>query len=202
MNRIPKTNQKKSSGGGEEEAVDSLLRAAEDELLLNLSLNSHMSRGISHSCTSYIDPDLDRRFQSLKSSGRPPTSTKNPPPQPPASDDGDLLARFAALKGDSISLPSSSSSCFQESNRLQSDRDKISSSDAVDQDEVQKLIQWAIDAARLDPSPPTDSDDENHRHDDDSSNDDDSNSDEGFSDHGGIKDNRKKGGRNKGQKGK
>lgn len=201
MNRKPKTDEGKSGrgGGGDDEAVDSLLRAAEDELLLNLSLNSHMSRGISHSSNSYIDPDLDHRFQSLKSSRPTPTSTKNLPTpassSPAVAAADDLLARFAALKGDSISLPSSSS--FQ-SNRLdeRSDHGKILSSDGVDDDEVQKLIQWAVDAARLDPSPPIDSDDDSFNDDDDDD------SDEDFSDHGGSEDCQSKGGRKKGQKGK
>lgn len=201
MNRKPKTDEGKSrGGGGDDEAVDSLLRAAEDELLLNLSLNSHMSRGISHSSNSYIHPDLDHRFQSLKTSRPTPTSTKNIPTpassSPAVAADDDLLARFAALKGDSVSLPSSSS--FQ-SNRLdeRSDHGKILSSDGVDEDEVQKLIQWAVDAARLDPSPPIDSDDDSFN--DDGYSDD---SDEGFSDHGGSEDCQSKGRRKKGQKGK
>ena len=45
----------------------------------------------------------------------------------------------------------------------------IASDDGVDEDGVQKLVQWAIDTARLDPSPPTGSDND----DNDSNNDND-----------------------------
>lgn len=145
------SNQKNKKTEGDE--VEELLRAAEDELLLNLSLNSHMSRV----STSYIDPDLDRRFEALKSSSSPSSKT-NPPPQNPKlkdpvaknvqtpqephldADHDDLLARFAALKG-SIS----------EATATAADGDD----DDDEEDEVDKVIRWAMDAARLENSPPT-----------------------------------------------
>ncbi|KAI8002803.1 hypothetical protein LOK49_LG08G00768 [Camellia lanceoleosa] len=43
----------------------------------------------------------------------------------------------------------------------------IASDDGVDEDEVQKLVQWAIDTARLDPSPPTGSDNNDNDSNDD-----------------------------------
>ncbi|XP_021901631.1 uncharacterized protein LOC110817409 [Carica papaya] len=142
--------------------VEQLLEAAQDELLLNLSVNSHSSR-IS---PDYLHPDLLRRFQELKS--RPSLA----PPRPPrtqhssstnrgdvaAVDDDDLSARFAALKA---SLPSSSQSVPVDPRASLMDG-RVPGNDHEDEDdEVEKLIKWAMDAARLDPSPPSD-DDNNH----------------------------------------
>ncbi|XP_057478344.1 uncharacterized protein LOC130765811 [Actinidia eriantha] len=183
------SRKSKIDGGGDDD-VDSLLRAAEDEVLLNLSVNSHIARGVSQS--SYIDLDLDRRFQALKSTNSKAAS--QPPPPPKATTDDrkakdeksvyvssnigedadDLFARFAALK---TSLPSSSSSSLNKPNCSDEKSDgRTTTGDEVDEDEVQKLIQWAIDAARLDPSPPTDTDDDEDNV--ESSNDDDDDSDD------------------------
>ena len=181
----------KIDGGGGDDDVESLLRAAEDEVLLNLSVNSHMARGVSQS--SYIDPDLDRRFQALKSTN---TKAASQPPLPPKAttddrkakdeksvyvssnigeDADDLFARFAALK---TSVPSSSSSSSLNKPNCSDEKSdgRTTAGDEVDEDEVQKLIQWAIDAARLDPSPPTDTDDDEDNV--ESSNDDDDDSDD------------------------
>ncbi|KAL6984793.1 hypothetical protein U1Q18_018172 [Sarracenia purpurea var. burkii] len=228
MNRKSKFDRRKGGDDGDDE-VDLLLRAAEDDVLLNLSVDSHMSRGVSQSQSSYIDPDLDRRFQSLLNSSRSGSGSRSrsaskvaPKPQAlptkTARDqddektkvkrrtgdggnisDDDLFGRFAALKGSIHSSSSSSSSSSFDRNHYQGPKEYNSGdeklnrrtieSDGVNEDEVQKVIQWAIDAARLDPSPSTDTDD-----DADSSYDDDS-------DHCGD-DHQKKGERKKGQNGK
>lgn len=134
-----------SNSNSQSKGVEELLQAAADEMLLDLSVNSH----ISHVSPNYIPSDLDRRFQALKSQ---PSSNSNslPQSQPQHQHDSsaaahgdDLSARFAALKA---SLSSSTS-----------DETSSKGSDNED-DEVEKLIRWAKDAARLDPSPPSDDD--------------------------------------------
>lgn len=150
--------------GKEEDEVELLLQAAQDEMILKLSVDSHTSR----SSSDYLDPDLHSRFLALKSQKKKDHQHRLPR-SPPKSKDvveetpDDLMLRFAALK---TSLPSaSSSSSVSKSVFLQ---DEIGEdSDEIGEDaEVVKLIQWAIDAARLDPSPPSD-DDESHSSDDD-----------------------------------
>ncbi|XP_057983972.1 uncharacterized protein LOC131168506 [Malania oleifera] len=190
-------NHKKGPAPGrrEEDDVEELLRAAEDEMLLNLARDSHMSRV----SPSYLHPDLDRRFRALKSPSSSSSSRKaapkppDPPQRPPETtveksdemrrpqeEDDDLLARFVALKA---SLPSSSPSTAESHPRSggsggpdRFDRPRSDSDDA-DEDEVAKVIQWAIDAARLDPSPPSD-DDDDHSRDRDSDSDDESDSED------------------------
>ncbi|XP_060193426.1 uncharacterized protein LOC132622779 [Lycium barbarum] len=136
----------------ESEEVEELLRAAEDDVSLKLSLNSHMARG---SSTQFIDPQLDQRFQALRSKKTPkktPISqqglglVKQPPSASTSTDSDDLFTRFAALKS---SLPTYSSAS---SSAVEKEED--------DDDEVEKVIKWAIDAARLDPSPPSETDDD------------------------------------------
>lgn len=131
----------------EEDQVEELLRAAQDDMLLSLSVDSH----ISHLS------DVERRFQALKlnkptpKAAAPPNSNSTAiqadvDPELKAVLGDDLSARFAALKA-SMPMPSSSSSI------ISPDYDD----DAVDEDdEVEKLMRWAKDAARLDPSPPSD----------------------------------------------
>uniref|UniRef100_A0A7N0V5C2 Uncharacterized protein n=1 Tax=Kalanchoe fedtschenkoi TaxID=63787 RepID=A0A7N0V5C2_KALFE len=140
--------------------VEELLKATEDELLLDLTVGSHTSKV----APSYIDSDLNRRFQALKrpssssSSVKPVFNLNTPPPQgTPADGGGDLLARFAALKGSrhASSLAASDLMGGSEESGLR----KQVGADSEEEDEVEKMIQWAKDAARLDPSPPTDSDD-------------------------------------------
>ncbi|XP_042516679.1 putative uncharacterized protein YGR160W [Macadamia integrifolia] len=160
--------------------VEELLLAAEDDLLLNLNLNSHLSH--SSSSSSPLDHDLSRRFEALKSSksARVPPSqtqqqektsaapkltsdstiiTKMPLPETQQKEKSkeeeelervigaDLSARFAALRGDSSSKTSTESQLR-------------SKSGDTDDDDVEKVIQWANDAARLDPSSPTDEDED------------------------------------------
>ncbi|XP_059278817.1 uncharacterized protein LOC132032997 [Lycium ferocissimum] len=138
----------------ESEEVEELLRAAEDDVSLKLSLNSHMARG---SSTQFIDPQLDQRFQALRSKKTPkktPISqqgiglVKQPPSASTAMDSDDLFTRFAALKSSLPAYSSASSSAVEKE-------------EGDDDDEVEKVIKWAIDAARLDPSPPSETDDDN-----------------------------------------
>lgn len=159
MRRGVEKGNKKS----ELEEVEELLRAAEDDVSLKLSLNSHMARG---SSTQFIDPALDQRFQALRSKQTPAKNTisrqgldKQPPSASITTDESDdLFTRFAALKSSLPAYSSASSSAIEE-----------------DDDEVEKVIKWAIDAARLDPSPPseTDDDDDNNTDEDDAETDED-----------------------------
>lgn len=134
--------------------VEELLQAAEDELLLKLSLDSHTSR----LPPDYLPSDLDRRFQALKS--RPsvspnPSSHSLSESTTSSVDEEKLSARFAALKG---------------SHGIPADPKLLSTGDDAtddEEDEVEKLIRWAKDAARLDPSPSSDEDDDNDEDDDD-----------------------------------
>ncbi|KAK1553466.1 hypothetical protein Q3G72_035630 [Acer saccharum] len=158
-------NGKKKSDRSEEDEVDQLLRAAQDEMLLKLSVGSH----IAHLSSNQLDSNLDRRYQALKSRPSiPPSSTNSSsssssskPKSPPVVDDDlktvigdDLSARFAALKS---SLSVSSASNNNDTNPKISDHDD---DDNDSEDEVDKVIRWAMDAARLDPSPPSDDEDD------------------------------------------
>ena len=150
MNERSKS-QGKSKPSRNEMEVEQLLQAAQDELVLNLSINSHMSRV----SPNYIDSDLDRRFQALKKSGSsvvPQESSNNKELKAVMGDD--LSARFAVLKGSSSSS-STPGVGVGPNNILSDDGD----GDEDEEDEVEKLIRWAKDAARLDPSPPSDDDD-------------------------------------------
>ncbi|KAL6566268.1 hypothetical protein OROGR_001883 [Orobanche gracilis] len=149
----------------DDDEVEQLLRAAQDDMLLKLNVNSHMARAAG---STPIDPDLNRRFEALK---RPqnPSRIHDPLKKVPAkmdtnsasevngaAADDDLFARFTALKK---SLPSHSR------NRLGSNfPSDLSVNQEVkeeeSEDEVEKVIKWAIDAARLDPSPSSDDDDD------------------------------------------
>ncbi|KAJ0988669.1 hypothetical protein J5N97_007025 [Dioscorea zingiberensis] len=128
--------------------VDQLLRQAEDDVLLKLSVNAHTVSD------SSLDSDLARRFQALKSPpALAPTASKAiiEGRVEPEGEEGkwrrslgdDLSARFAALKG-----------CSSEANKESSQSKtmmEIGGSD-VEDDEVEKVMRWAVDAARLDPS--------------------------------------------------
>lgn len=126
-----------------DDEIEELLQAAQDEMILKLSVNSHTSR--SH--PSNLDPDLHSRFLALKSLNNNKDPKKNS-----KVDEDDLMLRFAALKKTTVPSPSSSSSFVHLP-------DQIGEEDGEDA-QVEKLIQWAIDAARLDPSPPSDDDDD------------------------------------------
>ncbi|KAG6399119.1 hypothetical protein SASPL_140593 [Salvia splendens] len=138
----------------DDDDVEQLLRQAHDDVLLKLSVNSHTARG---SAAAAIDPDLDRRFQALKKPQKltnnrddslNKTATDRSKAASAVAEDDDLYSRFAALK---TSLPSNSSN-FTRNDVVEEQED--------DEDEVEKLIRWATDAARLDPSPPSEDDDE------------------------------------------
>ncbi|GLT54311.1 hypothetical protein SLA2020_275190 [Shorea laevis] len=128
-------NRKKAAEKNDE--VEELLQAAQDELLLKLSLDSHMSR----LTPDYISSDLDRRFQALKSRPSAPLTL--------------LLILYL--------LPKTRRN--QRRLGIPADPKLLSSADGDDdaddeEDEVEKLIQWAKDAARLEPSPSSDDEDE------------------------------------------
>ncbi|KAK1390213.1 Transcription initiation factor TFIID [Heracleum sosnowskyi] len=172
-----KHSSKTKQHENEEDEVEKLLRATEDDILLKLSIDSHMSRG---SSSHSIHPDLDRRFQALRSNSKTASSSKSNP-KPPSStakltgdtsddklnkasvvseDDGDdLFARFAALKS---TIPSYSKT-----------NEQVEINDDDEGDEVDEVIRWAIDAAALDPSPPSDDDDVGDYSSDDQTDDDD-----------------------------
>ncbi|ONI32128.1 hypothetical protein PRUPE_1G350000 [Prunus persica] len=160
--------KRKTKKETERDEVEELLQAAQDDMLLKLSLNSHLSRGV-----SLDDADIGRRFEALKMktviTGAAPGAGAGPAASSVSKSNSnsiqvdeelkavlgdDLSTRFAALKA-SIPMPSSdaavrsSASSYYE---IDNDND--------DEDEVEKLIRWAKDAARLDPSPPSDDDDD------------------------------------------
>ena len=160
-------------GKEEDDEVEQLLQAAQDEMILKLSVYSHASR----SRPDYLDPDLHSRFLALRSKpsqqkkNKKTTEQKRRPVSPPKSKDveetpDDLMLRFAALKS---TLPSSSSASVPPSvlrpGEMGDEADELG-----EDDEVEKLIQWAIDAARLDPSPPSDDDDDDRSSDTDDEN--------------------------------
>ncbi|XP_031284811.1 uncharacterized protein LOC116143500 [Pistacia vera] len=164
------SNRKKTNdeGGIGSDEVEQLLQSAQDEMLLKLSVNSH----IAHISSNYIDSDLDRRFQALKS--RPSLHQSSSSSSSSSSSQSnhrvndvnvnvdnelksvlgdDLSARFAALKAS----PSSSND-NKNLNALSVGPNVSYDDDNDEEDEVEKLIRWAKDAARLDPSPPSDDD--------------------------------------------
>lgn len=149
----------------EAKEVEELLQAAQDELLLKLSLDSHMSRV----SPNYIDSDLDRRFQALKKS-RPSSLSSSVVPQSQSqthkstddnSNNSDLSARFAALKAKGSSSSAAVGIGVGPSSNILYEEEEDD-----EDDEVEKLIRWAKDAARLDPSPPSDDDDDDDQDDD------------------------------------
>ncbi|XP_042402216.1 histone-lysine N-methyltransferase EHMT2-like [Zingiber officinale] len=169
-----------------EAEVEQLLRAAEDDLLLKLSVGTHSSR------SSPLDPNLARRFEDLKSPPPPPSSAVQPRPLDPlitvtkggassASDDrqwgevlgDDLAMRFAALKGSSSSGAGRSDPGiknsglempqrklpFEEEEEKEEEEEEEEEEGGVSKKEVDKLLQWVMDSARLDPSKSDDEDD-------------------------------------------
>ncbi|XP_022725694.1 coiled-coil domain-containing protein 1 isoform X2 [Durio zibethinus] len=185
------SNRKKCSAAtavGSDE-VEQLLQSAQDEVLLKLSVDSHMSRV----APDYLDPDLHRRFQALRS--RPSSSQSKShslqqkqssaaQPSKPRQEQkeeekkeriskvavvdnvdeelrgvlgDDLSARFAALKASLSSSSNPTPVAASTTNEVRIGLEK-SNGDYDEEDEVEKVIQWAIDAARLDPSPPSDDD--------------------------------------------
>ncbi|KAI4313185.1 hypothetical protein L6164_026183 [Bauhinia variegata] len=157
--------------------VEELLQAAQDQVLLNLSVNSHIVSS-STSSNNYLDGDLDRRFQALKSS-KPSIQTQIPIVDRESKDalGDDLSARFAGLKVKNSSSTSSSALAKELGLGGGPTLDSTVQEEDDEVDQVEKLIQWAKDAARLDPSPP--SDDDNDSDDKDDGDDEDDSLDEG-----------------------
>ncbi|XP_077248246.1 uncharacterized protein LOC143887890 [Tasmannia lanceolata] len=177
-----------------EDEVEELLRAAEDAALLKINIDAHTTR------SQALDQHLLHRFKALKTPSPPPPPPKAPlllgkqeittsiaPSHEKEEEKGDeelgrilgadLSARFYALKGSSFSSSSSTSREFQEDPSIKFKVDKEDEDDVVDEDgvskrEVERLMQWAMDAARLDPSP-TDEDDDDDAIDDGDGGDDD-----------------------------
>ncbi|KAG5135274.1 hypothetical protein JHK82_026462 [Glycine max] len=121
-----------------EDEVEEMLRAAQDQILLNLTqahIAARPSPDHDHDHDLDLDLDLERRFQALK------MKTKSQPQD-------DLSARFDALKAKSSSSVVTASNSNAQFDYAEEDPEA----------QVQKLIQWAKDAARLDPSPPSDHD--------------------------------------------
>ncbi|KAM0061421.1 hypothetical protein Hdeb2414_s0004g00135811 [Helianthus debilis subsp. tardiflorus] len=156
---MSKSGKKKQPDAIDE--VEELLKLTQDDLLLKLTVNSHTSSKfdfVPQSSNAIIDPDLDRRFQALRSKPKPkPKPETAAAPHAHAHEDvdvdvdvDDLFARFAALKG-----PNATSTT-----------EHINIEEADEEDEVQKIINWAVDAARLDPSPPSDDEDSDSDDDD------------------------------------
>ncbi|PUZ50099.1 hypothetical protein GQ55_6G032600 [Panicum hallii var. hallii] len=147
--------RKAAGPSGEEAEVEALLRAAQDAVLLKLQANSHLVSSASASAPSVpldgaaaalpdpLEDDLARRFDALKSRAAAPK------PKPagagaaaPAAASGmdELEARFAALKG--------AAGPEKEARVRLEDLGGESSED--EEDEVDKVMRWAMDAARLD----------------------------------------------------
>ncbi|XP_058082815.1 uncharacterized protein LOC131230827 [Magnolia sinica] len=159
-----KSTRKKGRKDESSKEVEELLSAAEDQMLLNISTGSHITRNTS------LDSDLVRRLEALKT----PSSSTGITRVPPMKDrervvvvsavvdeelqrilGEDLSARFSALKG------TSSSREFQaRPKKLDDDDDNVDVDDDGVSKEVDKLMQWAMDEARLNPSMSSDDDDD------------------------------------------
>lgn len=138
--------RKPATPGGEEAEVEALIRAAQDAVLLKLQANSHLVSSTAASASSPpwldaapaavldpLDSDLARRFDALKS-----RAAAAPKPKPAGMDE--LEARFAALKG--AAGPEKDTRVRLEDLGGESSEDEA--------DEVDKVMRWAMDAARLD----------------------------------------------------
>ena len=136
-----------SGGGrkpaGDEAEVEALLRAAQDAVLLKLQANSHLISSSSSVASNplavdpapgSLDDDLARRFDALRS--RPPA-----PKRPDAAAVGmdEMEARFATLKG-AAAGPEKETKV----------RVEDLGGESEEEDEVEKVMRWAMDAARLD----------------------------------------------------
>lgn len=163
LNREGKNMRKIGKKKKETDAIDEveeLLKLTQEDLLLKLTVNSNTnskSKFVPESSSqtnNAIHPDLDRRFQALRSKPSNPKIEKV--------DDKDLFARFAALKGTDPTTTTTTTSIV-----------KNDIEDEDEEDEVSKIINWAIDAARLDPSPSSDIDDIDDNETDSSDDDDD-----------------------------
>ncbi|KAF7101879.1 hypothetical protein CFC21_103095 [Triticum aestivum] len=140
-----------SGGGrkpvGDDAEVEALLRAAQDAVLLKLQANSHLVSSSSSAASNPLaldegpgplDDDLARRLDALRSRPAPP---KRPggAPTPAAGGMDEMEARFAALKGAAV--------CPDKETRV---RLEDLGGESDEEDEVEKVMRWAMDAARLD----------------------------------------------------
>ncbi|GLT30941.1 hypothetical protein SLA2020_057140 [Shorea laevis] len=190
----------KSTAPRPADEVEQLLQATQDEMLLQLSIDAHMSRV----APDYLESDLDRRFQALKSkpSARQPQSRQSSAPKQQQQQQNrrqeavvdnvdqelrsvlgdDLSARFATLKASSSSSSSTAINDVRAGTNVANSPAGDGFEDHQDdkEDEVEKVIRWAMDAARLDPSPPSDDEDD---HNEEESDDDDDDEDEDEDDH-------------------
>ncbi|KAJ6421416.1 hypothetical protein OIU84_028734 [Salix udensis] len=138
------TKKKPTAAKNEDDPVDQLLQSAQDELLLKLSVDSQfLTCLVSLPITSSLILTVD----SKPSNPDPPQPPFNPRPASPnpdrlnskSQDDvdpDDLFARFAAIKAPNNTTSNSIVSCHE--------------------DEIEKIIRWARDSARLDNSPLSD----------------------------------------------
>jgi hypothetical protein len=139
-----------SGGGrkpvGDEAEVEAILRAAQDAVLLKLQANSHLVSSSSSVASNPLvpdpapgplDDDLARRFDALRS--RPP-APKRPSAASPSASVGmdEMEARFAALKGAAAGPEKETKVSLEDLG------------DESEEDEVEKVMRWAMDAARLD----------------------------------------------------
>ncbi|GJW37816.1 hypothetical protein Tco_0060736 [Tanacetum coccineum] len=167
----------KKGGKKEEKAedaideVEQLLKLTQDDLLLKLTVNTHhKSKPIFQPSSSRLNSDLDRRFEALRSKPSKPNIQNH------EEDVDNLFARFSALKGGE----SSNNVIIEEKhNHGIDDDDDICKANfclyahSIDEeDEVARIISWAVDAARLDPSPSSDLDQDDETDNDDSDSDD------------------------------
>ncbi|GAA0155959.1 hypothetical protein LIER_13565 [Lithospermum erythrorhizon] len=168
--------KKKKTVDIKNDEVEELLQAAHEDVFLKMNVHSHM---VHASSSQIIDPDLDQRFQALKSNQNTQKHIpKNPSINKQSENHGgsdDLLGRFEALKK---SLP------FYENNGNLESFGGGGEEEEDEEDEVEKVIRWAKDAARLDPSPSSE---------DDNDNDDDGDEEESEDDYESEEENVKKG---------
>ncbi|XP_037465650.1 uncharacterized protein LOC119337593 [Triticum dicoccoides] len=140
-----------SGGGrkpvGDDAEVEALLRAAQDAVLLKLQANSHLVSSSSSAASNPLaldegpgplDDDLARRLDALRSRPAPPKRPRGAP-TPAAGGMDEMEARFAALKGAAV--------CPDKETRV---RLEDLGGESDEEDEVEKVMRWAMDAARLD----------------------------------------------------
>ncbi|CAL9173148.1 unnamed protein product [Musa hybrid cultivar] len=170
-----------TAGDDPQAEVEDLLRATDDDVLLKLRVGGHIaSRHLS--CSPLDHDLARRFEALKAPPPHPPSAAQRRPSAPEpvekggasaAADDGkwgrvlgdDLAARFAALKGSSGSrgsdrglprldlLPEGKRSHDDDDDdKEEVEDDDDAGEDRVSKKEVDKLLQWAIDAARLDPS--------------------------------------------------
>ncbi|CAO2176499.1 unnamed protein product [Urochloa humidicola] len=155
------SGRKAAGPSGEEAEVEALLWAAQDAVLLKLQANSHL---ISTSASASVpapagpldgaaaaaDPledDLARRFNALKSRAAAPAPKSGGAGAAAAAAGGgggmdELEARFAALKGVAAGVGSEKEARVK--------LEDLGGESSDEESEVDKVMRWAMDAARLD----------------------------------------------------